>query len=368
MKPLRVAVIGVGHLGRHHARILNSLPGVELVAVADSRPEQAAAIAESLNTLAVTDYRELIGRVDAVSIAVPTFLHREVAGAFLEAGVPAMVEKPLAGTPAEAEELVALARSAGVVLQVGHIERFNPALAALRESPIRPKFLSAERLSTYTFRSTDVGVVHDLMIHDIDLVLSLIDAPVRAVSAVGVSLFGDNEDVADARIEFENGSVACLTASRASYASSRKMRIWGAEGYASLDFAAKQATVVRPSSAFLAGDVDLEGVDLSQASAVKEHLFGKVLRVDRVEPPACDQLTLELQEFVDSVQGETAPRVDGKAGLEAVRLADRIVRNLNAHRWESATAPAASIHASSVLRGPLAWRRARSERSRRSRI
>ncbi|WP_165065531.1 Gfo/Idh/MocA family protein [Paludisphaera rhizosphaerae] len=366
MKPLRVAVVGVGHLGRHHARILNSLPGVELVAVADSRPEQAAAVAEGLKTRAVTDYHELINLVDAVSIAVPTFLHREVAGAFLEAGVPAMVEKPLAGNPVEAEELVALARKAGVVLQVGHIERFNPALDALRESPIRPKFLSAERLSTYTFRSTDVGVVHDLMIHDIDLVLSLIDAPVRAVSAVGVSLFGEHEDVAEARIEFENGSVASLTASRASYSASRKMRIWGAEGYASLDFAAKQATVVRPSDEFLAGGVDLEGVDLAQPAAVKEHLFGKVLRVDHVEPPTCDQLTMELQEFVASVRGESEPRVDGEAALEAVRLADRIVRNLNAHRWESATAPAASIHAGSVLRGPHAWRGARSERSQRA--
>ncbi|AMV39758.1 Gfo/Idh/MocA family protein [Planctomyces sp. SH-PL62] len=366
MKPLRVAVVGVGHLGRHHARILGSLPGVELVAVADSRPEQAQAVAESLGTRAVLDYRELIGRVDAVSVAVPTVLHREVAGAFLENGVPAMVEKPLAGTIAEAEELVAIARSTGAALQVGHIERFNPAFSTLQGSPIRPRFLSAERLAMYTFRSTDVGVVFDLMIHDIDLVLSLVDSPVRSVSAVGVGLFGDHEDVADARIEFANGTVANLSASRASYATSRKMRIWGAEGYASLDFAAKQATVVRPSDEFLAGGVDLEGVDLAQPAAIKEHLFGKVLRVDRIEPPGCDQLTLELQDFVDSVRNGTRPRVTGEDALAAVRLADQIVRAIDAHRWEGdAQAPPPPAHAAeagSALRGPHAWSRSRLER------
>lgn len=363
MKPLRVAVVGVGHLGRHHARILGSLPGVELVAVADSRPEQARTIAEGLGTRAVSDYRELIGRVDAVSIAVPTVLHREVAGAFLEAGIPAMVEKPLAGTVAEAEELVDLARSTGATLQVGHVERFNPALDALRESPLRPKFLSGERMAVYTFRSTDVGVVFDLMIHDIDLVLSLVDSPVKSVSAVGVALFGDHEDVADARIEFENGAVANLSASRASYATSRKMRVWGAEGYASLDFGARKATVVRPSDEFLAGGVDLEGVDLTQPAAIKDHLFGKVLRVDQVEPPACDQLTMELQDFVAAVRDGSRPRVTGEAGLEAVRVADRIVRSLDAHRWVAdAPAPSAPAQPASILRGPHAWRKAPAER------
>jgi len=369
MKPLRVAVVGVGHLGRHHARILRSLPGADLVAVADSRPEQARAVAEGLGVPAVHDYRELIGRVDAVSVAVPTFLHREVAGAFLAEGISAMVEKPLAGSSAQAEELVALARSTGATLQVGHIERFNPAYDALQGAPIRPKFLSAERLAMYTFRSTDVGVVFDLMIHDLDLVLSLVDSPVRSVSAVGVSLFGDHEDVADARIEFENGTVANLTASRASYATSRKMRIWGTEGYASLDFGAKQATVVRPSDEFLAGGVDLEGVDLAQPAAIKDHLFGKVLRVDRVEPPACDQLTLELQDFVDSIREGRRPRVTGEDALDAVRLAEQIVRSLDAHRWEGeAPAVAASPHAApaSPLRGPHAWRSGRVDRRSRS--
>ncbi len=246
MMRLRVGVVGVGHLGQHHARILAAMPGVELVAIADSRVEQAQTVASRCGTRAVDDHHALVDLVDAVTIAVPTVLHREVAGPFLARGIATLVEKPMAASAAESERLVEDARAGGAVLQVGHIERFNPALRALEEMPIRPKFVNAERLSTYTFRSTDIGVVLDLMIHDLDLLLSLISSPVRSVAAVGVSLFGDHEDVANARIEFEDGSIANLTASRASYTPTRKMRIWGAEGYASLDFAAKKATAGAP--------------------------------------------------------------------------------------------------------------------------
>jgi predicted dehydrogenase len=352
-----VGVVGVGHLGQHHARILAARPDVELVAVADSRAEQARTVADRIGTRAVQDYRELLDEVDAVSIAVPTFLHREVAGAFLARGIPAMVEKPLASTLAEAEQLVRIGHSTGAVLQVGHIERFNPALSALAPLKLRPKFISAERLSTYTFRSSDIGVVLDLMIHDIDLVLSMVAAPVRAVSAVGVSLFGDHEDVANARIEFADGTVANLTASRASYASLRKMRIWAGEGYASLDFAAREATLVRPSAEFLSGQLDMEGVDLSQPSAVKEHLFGKVLRVDKAQPDGADQLTLELDEFVRAARGQCTPRVGGDDALRAMRLADQVLRSLDAHRWDAESSPAPLPAATgSVLRGPHAWR------------
>ena len=315
MKRLRVGVVGVGHLGQHHARILASLPDVELVAVVDSRPEQAQTIADKFGTRAVSDYRQLLDRIDAVSIAVPTMLHREVAGTFLSRGIPTLVEKPLASSLAEAELLVSLSHATGALLQVGHIERFNPALSALHQMAIRPKYISAERLSTYTFRSTDIGVVLDLMIHDIDLVLSLVSAPVRSVSAVGVSLFGEHEDVANARVEFENGTVANLTASRASYTALRKMRIWSTEGYASLDFAAKSATLVQPSDEFLSGRLDLDGVDLSQPMAVKEHLFGKVLRVDQVQTAGREPLALEIEDFVHALRGGTRPRVGGDDAL-----------------------------------------------------
>jgi predicted dehydrogenase len=358
MTRLRVGVVGVGHLGQHHARILSGMPSVELVAVADARPEQASAVAARCRTVALHDYQPLLESVDAVTIAVPTSLHLEVASAFLRRGIATLVEKPMAATVAESEELVELARRSSALLQVGHIERFNPALRALDRLPIRPRYVSAERLSTYTFRSTDIGVVLDLMIHDLDLLLALIDAPVRSVAAVGVSLFGEHEDVANARIEFQDGSVANLTASRASYTPTRKMRIWGAEGYASLDFSARHVTLVSPSEHLKSGRLDLDGVDLSQPAAVRDHLFGKVLRVDRVQPEPAEPLALELADFVAAARGLSRPKVSGEDALRAVRLAERVLRSLDAHRWDgeqAATAVPAS-EPGAVLQGPHALR------------
>jgi predicted dehydrogenase len=357
MKPLRIGVVGVGHLGQHHARILAAMPGVELVAVVDSRLDQAEAVALKCRTQALTEFEPLLQAVDAVTIAVPTFLHRQVATPFLERGIATLIEKPMAGSLADAEFLAEQARASGAVLQVGHIERFNPALNALDRLPVRAKFISAERLSTYTFRSTDIGVVYDLMIHDIDLVLALINAPVRSVSAVGVCLFGEHEDVANARVEFEDGSVANLTASRASYAAIRKMRIWGEEGYASLDFAAKQATLVRPSEQLKNGRLELEGVDLTRPAAVKEHLFGKVLRVDQAHAEGGEPLALELENFVNAARALEPPRVSGEDALRAIRLAAQIVRSLETHRWEAEASPASTgAEVRSILQGPHVWR------------
>jgi predicted dehydrogenase len=361
---LRVGVVGVGHLGRHHARIHAAAEGVELVGVADARPEQARAVAESVGARAFDDYRDLIGRVDAVSVAVPTALHREVAGAFLDAGIATLVEKPIAVSLAEAEDLVGLAESRGAVLQVGHIERFNPALQALAAMPMRPKYVAAERLSTYTFRSTDIGVVLDLMIHDIDLVLSLVPTPVRAVEAVGVSVFGGHEDIANARVEFEDGCVANFTASRASYQASRKMRLYGSEGYVSLDFAAKQGTLIRPSESLRRGEIDVAGVDLSQPAAVKEHIFGAVLKVDKIQTEGREPLALEIEEFHRAARGEGRPTVDGAAALRAMRLADQVLRSLNGHTWEGVPGgptgphqiPVPGLDPAHALRGPISWR------------
>lgn len=331
---MRVAVIGVGHLGRHHARVLAGIEGVTLAAVVDSRIEQARAVAEPLGAEAVADYRELLDRVDAVSVAVPTFLHREVAGAFLDRGIHAMVEKPLTSSLAEAEELVAIAENRGAILQVGHIERFNPALASLEESKIRPRYINAERTGTYTFRSTDIGVVLDLMIHDIDLILSLNPAAVSSVEAIGVSVFGRHEDVANARIRFEDGCIADLTASRASYAASRKMRVWGAEGYASVDFGAKTTTVIKPSERLARGELDVSGVDLTQPSAVREHLFGTVLSVDKVQAEGREPLALELEDFIRAIRTGAEPKVSARDGLDAIRVADAVLRSLRSHAWE----------------------------------
>jgi predicted dehydrogenase len=357
MTQLRVGVVGVGHLGQHHARILSAMPDVQLVGVADVSAERAAAVAARCHTAAVADYRRLIDAVDAVTVAVPTSMHREVAGAFLARGIATLVEKPMAGTLADAEQLVALARSTDAILQVGHVERFNPAFKALDRLAVRPRYINAERLSTFTFRSTDIGVVLDLMIHDLDLILAMIPAPVRSVAAVGVSVFGELEDVANARIEFEDGSVANVTASRASYQAVRKMRIWGAEGYASLDFAGGQATLVRPSDQLRRGRLELEGLDLSQPAAIKEHVFGKMLRVDRVACDGPDALAAELKDFVAAARGESRPRVGGEDGLRAMRLADQVLRSMDAHRWDGAAASAPPpAEAGSTLQGPHSWR------------
>ncbi|GAC1468863.1 MAG: Gfo/Idh/MocA family oxidoreductase [Isosphaeraceae bacterium] len=365
-KCLRVGVVGVGHLGQHHARVFATIPGVELVGLTDTRPEQARAVAERTGSRVVDSYPELLDTVDAVSIAVPTFLHREIAGAALERGIATMVEKPLAGSLAEAEELVALARASGALLQVGHIERFNPALSALEGMSLRPKYLHAERLSTYTFRSTDIGVVLDLMIHDIDLILSMIASPVTSVSAVGVSVFGGHEDIANARIEFQDGCVADLTASRASFQATRKLRLYGSEGYASLDFATRQGTLVRPSDQLRRGEVDLDGLDLTRPEAIKERVFGKILRVDRVQVEGREPLAMELEDFVRAARGQGRPKVCGEQALRAMELADRILRSLNGHAWEGdAEGPVGPreiplpSHASGpghTLRGPISWR------------
>ncbi len=355
MNRLRVGVVGVGHLGRHHARVLSGIEGVELVGVVDARPDQARAVAEPLGTQAWTDYQELFDRVDAVSVAVPTIAHRRVAGAFLERGIPVLVEKPIAPSVEEAEELVALAEAKGVVLQVGHIERFNPIYAALTEARVRPRYIAAERLGIYTFRSTDIGVVLDLMIHDLDLILSMIPSPVRSVSALGVSIFGVHEDIANARIEFKDGCVVDLSASRASYHASRKMRLWGAEGYLTVDFAAKHATIVRPSDRLRRGDLDLEGLDLSQPSAIRDHLFGKVFRVDQVQPDGREPLALEIEDFIRAVRHQQKPRVSGEDGLRALRVADQVLKSLANHRWDGhAEGPTGPIDLPTPLAEPIA--------------
>src|SRR5579864_5465697 len=200
MSRLRVAVIGVGHLGKEHARILSGMPDVELVGVADVNGEQAQAVARRLNTRAFTEPWPLLNLVDAASIVVPTLHHRSVAADFLRRQIPLLVEKPLANNPADAEALVELAEKTGTILQVGHIERFNPAFEELLQRPLQPKFVACERLGPFTGRSADIGVVLDLMIHDLDLLLALVKSPVTGVEAMGMSVFGRHEDVACARL------------------------------------------------------------------------------------------------------------------------------------------------------------------------
>jgi predicted dehydrogenase len=335
-----MAVIGVGHLGKEHARILAGLPEVELVGVADMNAEQARTVAQRCGTQAFTEYWPLLNLVDAVSIAVPTQYHRDVALEFLRRGIPCMVEKPLASTLEQAEELVAAARASGALLQVGHIERFNPVMLDLEQRPLRPKFIEGQRLGSFSGRSLDIGVVLDLMIHDIDLVLALVRSEVRSVEAVGMSMFGTHEDLASARLTFANGCVANLTASRVSLKPTRRMRLFAPEGYVSIDFQQRHATLIQPTEAAraLRSCLDLRKLDAGQMAMLKERLFSQYLQVRELDLNAVDQLTLELRDFARCVQTGSRPKVTGEDGLSAIALASQILKKLQAHPWEGTIA------------------------------
>ena len=340
MNRLRVAVVGVGALGRHHARILSQLDNVELVAVADSQAERGQAVASQHQTRWVADYHELLNQVlvDAVSVVVPTFAHREVAGEFLEAGIPVLVEKPLAGNVDDAQELVDLASRKDVLLQVGHIERFNPAFQAAAPKITNPKYLRCERTSTYTFRSTDIGVVHDLMIHDIDLVLSLVKSPLRSCEAFGIGVMGQNEDAVQARLRFANGCVADLTASRVSPAASRSLTAWSASGCVTVDLHQRQVNCYSPGEALLYGVPPLQraakpGADLE---ALKKDVFGHFIKNETptVDASGPDALTQELMEFVHCVRTGDTPHVTGEDAYQAMIVADHVVKQVHAHQWD----------------------------------
>ncbi|HEV3023964.1 MAG TPA: Gfo/Idh/MocA family oxidoreductase, partial [Pirellulales bacterium] len=258
MRPLRVAVVGVGHLGRIHAQKLAGMEGVSLVGVTDPVEANRTDVAHTHDVQAFADHRQLAGLVDAAVVATPTRWHHAVAMDLLSRGIHLLVEKPLAPSEAECAELAVAARRKSLVLQVGHVERFNPALAAVLPHVRSPKYIEAVRRGPYTFRSTDIGAVLDLMIHDIDVVLSLVPSPLQRVEALGLSLFGRHEDVVNCRLTFADGCVAALGASRASRTSARTMHIWSRHGFAAVDFAARTATLVRPSETLLRRELDAE--------------------------------------------------------------------------------------------------------------
>jgi predicted dehydrogenase len=305
---VKVAVIGVGHLGQHHARIYTELAGVELVAVVDIAEGRRREVGGALRVPSLADYRALLGKVDAVSVAVPTFHHHPIARDFLVAGSDVLVEKPITRTLAEADDLVATALAKDRILQVGHSERYNGAVQVLAKEVQDPGFIEVHRMGPFPGRGTDVDVVLDLMIHDIDIVLTLVNSPVTAVSAVGVPVVSDQVDIANARIEFASGCVANITASRVSGERLRKIRVFQRDTYFVLDYAAQELQLYRKTPGDGPGRSHLARVDIPVA---------------RVEP-----LRQELSEFVGSVRTRRPPRVPGEAGREAVAVAARIIELL----------------------------------------
>jgi predicted dehydrogenase len=306
---LRVAVIGVGHLGKHHARILASLPGVTLTAVVDTNRPRADEIAAAHHTQPAYDTRDLLGRVDAVTIAVPTDRHLEIALPFLESHVPALVEKPMARTLAEADAMIAAAAKAGVALAVGQTERFNPAVTAARPLLVDPRFIEVHRLGTFPERSLDIDVVFDLMIHDLDVVLSLVPSEVESIEAVGVPVLTPRVDIANARLRFANGCIANLTASRISKDRVRKIRFFQPASYLSIDYAAQKVEAWR----------------LEKGSGPMPSIEGGDLAVHSEEP-----LKLELEDFIAAVVSRRAPAVTGEQGRRALAVAQAITDKMGA--------------------------------------
>jgi predicted dehydrogenase len=293
-------------------------------------------VAQRCGTGALADFHLLLERIDAAVIAVPTIHHHAVAADLLRLGIPALVEKPLASTLGQAEELLALSKKHGAMLQVGHIERFNPAFEALQGRSLTSKYISCERLGGYTGRSTDVGVVLDLMIHDIDLILALIASPVTQVQALGVSVLGGPEDMATARVSFANGCVADLRASRLTGTPSRKMQLWGPEGFACIDFARKHLSLMQPSPSLCRHRSGERPFDKATMATLNEDLFGRHLQAMEIGCDGCDQLTMELKDFVRCVRTGARPRAGGEEGCAALNLAEQILKEIAQHPWDAA--------------------------------
>jgi predicted dehydrogenase len=305
MKPVRVGVIGVGYLGQHHARLYAELPGVVLAGVTDTNPDRARAIGERYRARVFPDTDSLLKHVDAVSIAVPTAAHYPVAKTCLAAGVHVLVEKPITATVAEAYDLVELARQARRILQVGHVERFNPAIRAVQPYIKQPGFIECHRLSPFMERGTDVDVVLDLMIHDLDIVLSFDPGPVEEVHAAGVAVLSSNIDIANARISFQSGCVANLTASRVSTTRMRKLRLFQRDLYLSVDYQTRQGVICRRHA----------GPD------GRPQIETEPIRGGDAEP-----LRLQLEAFARAAATGERPLVSGEHGAAALELAHRVLR------------------------------------------
>lgn len=311
MKEINVAVIGVGNLGQHHSRIYSQMDNVNLVAVVDIDNKRANKISASYKTNGYTDYHEIIGKVDAVSIVAPTSLHYTIGKDILSAGINCLIEKPLTTDLNEAEELISLAMKKGAILQVGHIERFNGAILELQKHIHNPKFIEIDRLGPYDPRVADVGVVLDLMIHDLDIVSFLVGTEVVDLEAYGTSIFSKHEDIVKVRLKFKNGCIADLSASRATYGKYRKLRIFQPDAYISVDYATQRIRIYRKK--------------ISDAKSLKDiDIFSP--KIVRIEP-----LLIELEHFVSCICEGKEPHVSGEHGRNALELALEVLKKLQKH-------------------------------------
>ena len=309
MGKLRVGVVGVGYLGKFHAQKYRHMPDVDLVGVVDTDEVQGKKVADENGTVCFQDHRALFGKVDAISIAAPTPVHFSIARDFLNQDVDVLIEKPITSVLGEADELIQIAESKGLIIQVGHLERFNPAVVQLQGKIDHPRFIESHRLSIFQGRCTDVSVVLDLMIHDIDLILNLVRSDIKTVNAAGISVISGNIDIANARLEFVNGAVANVTASRISAKNERKLRLFQKDAYISIDFANHKITLVHPDS--------------NQSDGIIPGMTIEELKIDKG-----DALDDEIKSFVQSVKHRRPPLVTGQMGRDALNTALTIMRQI----------------------------------------
>lgn len=331
-RSLRVAVIGVGHMGRHHARIYGEMPDCQLVAVVDKDLDRAQKIAARYGGKACTGISDIEGRLDAATVAVPTVYHADVAVPLMARGVSVLIEKPLAADTQDARRLLDASRDHDCLLQVGHSERFNPVVRAMLKMELTPRFIETSRISPFTFRSADIGVVFDMMIHDIDIVLHLVQQRSYSVDAVGVAVLGNCEDVANARVRFENETVVNLTASRLALKTERKIRVFAPSGYVSMDYQKKTGVAIKLDDNLnlirMAKERSFD--DLSQMQDLD---FGSMVHIEPLEIDDVEPLHAEIESFLNSIRTNTAAAVSAEDGYAAVEMAERITRAVQQQGW-----------------------------------
>lgn len=332
VRPLRTAIVGAGHMGTIHARVYSQLPTSKLVAIVDTDIHKARQLSDRYGCQAYDDYRRIVDQVDAVTIATPTPTHLEIAKAFVQRRIPVLIEKPIAATTRQARRIVKLSSQYRSLVAVGHSERYNPAILAIRPFVCEPRFIEAIRVSPFPFRSTEISVVLDLMIHDIDIVLSLVNKPLRNVQAIGVGVITDNQDLCGARLQFTDGCVASLTASRLALKKERKIRIFTPTAYLSVDCLNKTGQMIRI-------DANLDRIkwirkQLAEGADVQPFEWTQYLHVESLQIKDSEPIFCEQQAFLDAILGRSGlPIVTAEDGLAALACAERITRTLAKQQW-----------------------------------
>lgn len=338
MSRLRIGIIGAGHLGRIHTRLLQTIDDVELVGVVDPLAGARERVENEFNVPTFEHHDALAGKVDAAIVATTTEFHCAVGVDMLRQGAHLFVEKPISTTVAQADQLVELAQQNGLVLQVGHVERFNPAYCAVAKCIRRPRYIEAVRMSGYTFRSTDIGVVLDLMIHDLDLVLSMVRSEVVEVEALGSTIFGPHEDMAHAHLRFANGCIANLNASRTSFYLQRQMQVLTDRAYGHVDFAERTAKLVRPSKEVLRGEIQVQSMSIEERDRVQHNLFTDLLPVRELPVEDRNAILDEQYDFIESIREGRRPRVCGEQGRYCLSIAEKILERIRESQRESSSA------------------------------